>query len=400
MASAPHILVLFRHFGPYHVARLNALAKSARVTAVEFARDDDEYPWGAKREAHDFVWHSLCDAYPVHLPARASAGRKLTSLIDTADPEVLAVPGWSEPLALAALAAASRRGIPAVAMSDSKADDFPRRAIRERIKRHILSRFSAALVAGSAHRDYLVSLGFPPERIVAGFDVVDNRHFADGADQARAAAADLREKHNLPAAYFLASARFIAKKNLDGLLDAYRRHRDAVGAGAWDLVITGDGPLRGALETVANRHGIGGNIHMPGFANYDDLPVYYGLAGAFILPSHTDQWGLVVNEAMAAGLPVLVSTGSGCAGDLVEEGGNGFTFDPSNPAGLADLMRRMSDGSCNLTGMGEASREIIAGWDLNRFAAGMREACRLAVEAGAKRPNQIDMAILMGLAFR
>lgn len=396
----PHILVLFRHFGPYHIARLNALGRIARVSAIEFARQDSEYSWGATPGAHDFAWHSLSDTYPVPLPARAAAGRKLDALIEAADPDVVAVPGWSEPLALAALGVALRRGIAAIVMSDSKADDFPRRAPRERIKRYVLTRFSAALVAGSAHCAYLVSLGFPAERIVPGYDVVDNRHFADGAAKARGEAAGMGKKYGLPGAYFLASARFITKKNLNGLLEAYRRYRDAAGAGAWGLVIIGDGPLRGALEAAAGSLGLDANVHMPGFAAYDDLPVHYGLAGAFILPSHTDQWGLVVNEAMAAGLPVLVSTGCGCAGDLVEEGGNGFTFDPSDPAGLADLMRRLSDGSCDLKAMGEASCGIIAKWDLDRFAEGMSQACRLALGAGTKRPALIDKAILAGLALR
>jgi glycosyltransferase involved in cell wall biosynthesis len=400
MAGKPHILVLFRHFGPYHVARLDALAKSAQVTAIEFARDDGEYPWNVKLGAHDFAWYGLCEAYPVRLPARAAAGRKLAALINAADPDVVAVPGWSEPLALAALATASRRGIPAIAMSDSKADDFPRKAVRERIKRLVLSRYSAALVAGSAHHAYLVSLDFPPGRIVTGYDVVDNRHFSDGAASARAAAPALRGKFDLPPVYFLASVRFIAKKNLDGLLDAYRIYRDAAGAGAWDLVIIGDGPLRGALEAAADNLGIGDHVHMPGFADYGDLPIYYGLAGAFVLPSHTDQWGLVVNEAMAAGLPVLVSAGCGSAGDLVEEGGNGFTFDPSDRSGLAGLMARLSDGSSDLKAMGEASGRIIESWDLDRFSTGMSDACRLALEAGAKRSTLIDKAILTGLALR
>ena len=81
---------------------------------------------------------------------------------------------------------------------------------------------------------------------------------------------------------------------------------------------------------------------MPGFKQYDELPIYYGLAGAFIHASTTEQWGLVVNEAMAAGLPVIVSERCGCAPDLVENGRNGFTFDPYDVDALTHLMLKMA----------------------------------------------------------
>jgi glycosyltransferase involved in cell wall biosynthesis len=113
---------------------------------------------------------------------------------------------------------------------------------------------------------------------------------------------------------------------------------------------------------------------MPGFKQYEELPHYYAHAGAFIHASTTEQWGLVVNEAMASGLPVLVSNRCGCAADLVKEGENGWTFDPRNEEQMADGMRRISADDEVRFAMGSRSREIIRRWGPDRFAAGLSDA--------------------------
>ena len=106
----------------------------------------------------------------------------------------------------------------------------------------------------------------------------------------------------------------------------------------WSLVLLGDGPLKSDLCRLISDLRLDACVHLPGFKQYHELPVYYGLASAFVHASTTEQWGLVVNEAMASGLPVLVSNRCGCAQDLVKEGVNGFTFDPCNVEQLAQLM--------------------------------------------------------------
>jgi glycosyltransferase involved in cell wall biosynthesis len=120
---------------------------------------------------------------------------------------------------------------------------------------------------------------------------------------------------------------------------------------------------------------------MTGFKQYPDLPAYYGLASAFIHASTTEQWGLVVNEAMASGLPVLVSNRCGCAPDLVQERVNGFTFDPLDVEQLARLMVQLSSGLVDLRRMGDASRKIITDWGPERFASGLRQAAEMAHSA-------------------
>jgi glycosyltransferase involved in cell wall biosynthesis len=117
--------------------------------------------------------------------------------------------------------------------------------------------------------------------------------------------------------------------------------------------------------------------------------------------STTEQWGLVVNEAMAAGLPVLVSDRCGCAPDLVEVGVNGFTFDPCGVEELAGLMQRvaaMTDGQRDA--MGRASQRIIADWGPERFADGLMQAVQAALRRPPPTPSLFDQALVWALARR
>ena len=160
-------------------------------------------------------------------------------------------------------------------------------------------------------------------------------------------------------------------------------------------MLLGDGALRSAVESRIARPDLAGSVVLAGFRQYDELPAWYGLASAFVHASTTEQWGLVVNEAMASGLPVLVSNRCGCAPDLVEDGVNGFTFDPYDVEALAGLMQRVAAMTDERrAAMGRAGQRIIADWGPERFADGLMQAVRsgaapAAAEArrGSTRPS-------------
>ncbi len=277
-------------------------------------------------------------------------------------------------------------------MTDTKRDSSPRVGWKEAVKRRIVQQFDAALCGGIPHRSYLEELGMLPDRIFDGCDVVDNEYFEQGADKVRQAPDRYRPVVGLGSGqpFFLASARFIKRKNINGLLRAYASYRLGLKCRGeaehpWGLVILGGGAERDALESVVRSEGIQG-VCFAGFRQIDQLPVYYGLAGAFIHPALQDEWGLVVNEAMAAGLPVIVSNRCGCAPDLVLENKNGFTFDPQDVGKLAHLMTLFSSGRVDARAMGVASREHIKGWGLERFVHGLwgslQAALRSRLDAG------------------
>ena len=171
------IALLFRSYGPYHLARLNALRQRHSVLALEYSDADSDYGWqetDRKREAGVITLRETNSSANMAAPF---AGRLAVELRRFAS-DAMAIPGYAEPFALSALRTCKTLGIPAVLMSDTHAGSVSRNAARETLKRKLLPLYRSAFVAGVPHAEYLVSLGFPVQRIATGFDVVDNRHFA------------------------------------------------------------------------------------------------------------------------------------------------------------------------------------------------------------------------------
>jgi glycosyltransferase involved in cell wall biosynthesis len=262
-------------------------------------------------------------------------------------------------------------------MSETKWDDRRRTWWRLALARRMARLCDVALVSGSAAGEYAVMLGIPRENIFRQYGVVGNEHFAAAA------------RHNghpgSDPPYFLACGRFIdERKNFTTLLDAYARYRARYGSG-WGLVLCGDGPDRARLEQRVATLSLP-DVRFSGFLQLAELAELYGAAGCFIHPAVNEAWGLVVNEAMAAGLPVLVSRRAGCAYDLVHERSNGRTFDPYDAAELAELMGEVAAmPRGRRREMGLASQTIVDRFSSQQFARGLADALRAAGQSRAQR---------------
>ena len=341
------IAIIFHRLGPYHQARLKAAAKLCRVLAIEEGAYTSEYAWdkvSSVGEGFERITLVHEDDPLRHRLAEALA-RRVREALQRHQPEVIAIPGWSDPAALAALGWGLNHGVPCVVMSESTALDEPRRPWKEWVKSRVVQLCSAGLAGGTPHVEYLATLGLPREQVFPGYDAVDNDHFFSGAQAARANDSAERARLQLPPRFLLASSRFVAQKNLPTLLESFARYSQEVGENAWKLVLLGDGLLRTELLELRRTLHLKDAVLLPGFKQYDELPAYYGLAGAFVHASTREPWGLVVNEAMAAGLPVLVSERCGCARDLVVSGENGFVFNPADPRELAARITQITRAS-------------------------------------------------------
>ncbi len=385
MVYTPAIAVVFHHIGPYHHARLNAAADRRSVTGFEWSAKAGD-AWGAADFPAQYRKVSLFSEATDQYPAKAQLQRAFWSALEQADPDVVAVNGWNNFGSLVAADCCVRRGIPMVVMSESARQDEPRTWWKEMIKRRIVALYSAALVGGQRHIEYLVELGMPRDRIFTGYDVVDNDYFARRTLEIRNSKFEIRKQYGLPENYFLASARFIEKKNLPTLIRAYAAYRqksEASGNPPWDVVLLGDGPLREALKSQLSTLNLHRHVRLPGFKQYDELPVYYALAKAFVHASTTEQWGLVVNEAIASGLPVIVSNRCGCVPELVQ--GNGFTFEPTDEHELVSRLLQMASLSDDeRRRLGDASYRIAAKFAPERFGEGLEEAAQLALNQPRK----------------
>ena len=381
-----NLAVFFFRFGPYHVARLNAVGQRVSLTAIELSGRAMEYAWDPVDAPPTFERVTVFPDHSHREVSRPVLRRRIGAVLDDAAPDAVALPGWDDPGTLAALDACRSRDIPRVVMSASSALDAPRTWWREAVKEQVVRSYDAGLVGGTRHADYLQSLGMPTDRTFTGYNVVDNAHFADGAVEARSHADARREALDLPDRYFLAIGRFIPKKNFARLLDAFARYRTEA-ADPWDLVLLGDGPLDADLRAQRADLGLTESVHLPGFRQYPELPAYYGLAGAFVHPSLREQWGLVVNEAMAAGLPVAVSDRCGCVPDLVDPGRNGVTFDPNDTDALVRSLRHLSSDRADRASMGAASEAIIADWTPDHFATQLLRAADAAIRHRQSHPS-------------
>jgi 1,2-diacylglycerol 3-alpha-glucosyltransferase len=394
MERKPAVAVVFHHIGPYHHARLNAAAERLSVTGIEWSASSYE-GWGAVATPAQYHKISLFSEATDHYPSKAELWRGFWWALDQAKPDVVAVNGWNNFGSLIVANCCVRRGIPMVVMSESARQDETRTWWKEMLKQRVVGLYSAALVGGQRHVEYLVELGMPRERIFTGYDVVDNEYFREKTEEIRSQTSEIRPKYQLPENYFLASARFIEKKNLPTLISAYGKYRNKSQAGGnqpWDLVLLGDGPLRETLNSQLSTLTLHGHVHFPGFKQYDELPVYYALAKAFVHPSTTEQWGLVVNEAVASGLPVIVSERCGCVPELVQ--GNGFTFDPTSEHELTARLLQMeslSDGKRKQ--FGNASYSIAANFVPERFGEGLELAAQLAFSRPRKTSPLTGMLI-------
>jgi 1,2-diacylglycerol 3-alpha-glucosyltransferase len=392
------VAVLFRRIGPYHHARLNGAGRLFDVFGLEACAMDDTYAWDKVNGAAGFTRVTLTEHWKSNPAWKFHLQLKTRHALDSIRPAVVALPGWSSADALGALLWCAATQTPAVLMSESTEWDELRKAWKEKLKRRVAGCCSAALVGGRAHADYLAKLGMPADRIFTGYDAVDNEHFSRGAAEVRERAGKARLELGLPQRFFLASARFIDKKNLPGLLEAYARYSRMAGSDAWHLVLLGDGPLKLRITTLISELKLQDRVHLPGFRQYAQLPAYYALASAFVHASTSEPWGLVVNEALASGLPVLVSRRCGCARELVREGINGHTFDPQEPEQLAVLMHALH--SADLSAMGRAGLELVSEWGPARFASGLSEAVEAAKRNGPPRFNALDQSLIQLLLLR
>ncbi len=388
------IAIIFNRFGPYHYARLKAAGRINEIFGIELCANDDVYKWEVINNIEGFEKITLFKDKDIIYQPFKLIQEKIENVIDRIKPDVLALNGYTERGILATLSFALKEEIPVVLMSDSNAYDFNRNYFREKIKKRIVSMYSAGLASGKSATDYLANLGLPTRSIFTGLDVVDNEYFRRSAKDARKKVNEIRKKLLLPENYFLAINRFIPKKNIISLLEAYSKYIKLTKNNVWGLVLIGDGPQRNYIEQKIKDLKLTDQVILPGFMQYDELPVYYGLANVFIHFSKREQWGLVVNEAMAAGLPVIVSDRCGCSYDLVKEGGNGFRVNPFKIESLVSIMLRISYSDFNIKLLGKKSLEIISNWTPNTFADSIDKAAKAALVAPKHRMSIINKLIL------
>lgn len=367
MAESRSIAFVWGQFGPYHMDRCEAAGRDlhpAAVVGIEVASASDYYAWSPTGSGRHFRKLTLFPGRSYNQTSRFARFRRLVGACLSCRVRHVFLCHIDQVEYFAAALVLRLLGRRLYVMTESKFDDLPRSAWREVAKKLFYLPYRGALVGGSRHRQYMRFLGFRDDRIAAGYDGVS-------CDRVRGLAGRPPAPDGEPfaARNFIIVARLVAKKNLGVAVDAYRRYRDLAGMAARDLVIYGAGPLEDDLRTQAA--GLDG-IRFMGFQQEAAIARALASALALILPSTEEQWGLVVNEATAMGVPSLVSDQVGARDLLVRHEVSGYVFEPDNCEGLARLMHRIGSDEAEWRRLAEGAAAIAPAGDAARFAEGVR----------------------------
>jgi len=290
---------------------------------------------------------------------------------------VIFMPGWGSFSCLLGMLACRVAGVPFFLYGDSS---FPppeetfRSRMRARFLRTLFGLAGGFMVSGVLNAAYYQHYGADPARFFLLPWAVDNERFERASRLTPEERRSLRESHGIRDGdvAFLFSAKLVERKDPLTLLRAHElmqsRERSVV-------LFMGDGVLREPLERYAREHHLD-RVRFLGFINQAEIPRYYAMSDVFVLPSIYEPRGAVLNEAMATGLPLIVTDRCGAIGDIVLPGENACIYPAGNAEALAALMDQLTEDADLRERMAARSREIIAGWDYRKGVEGVMSMLR------------------------
>jgi glycosyltransferase involved in cell wall biosynthesis len=366
------IILIWAQFGPYHMDRCEALSRhlrdKARVFGLEIAADSDTYAWEKTGNGVSFTKYTLFPNQKFEKTTFPARFFRILKFCWRMRASYVFISTFA--LAEFFLIALSLRflGRRVYAMEDSKFDTKQRFPLRELIKAIFYAPYHGVLVSGTRTKNYMHFMRFPNEKIFIGYDTVS-------IDRVRMLANSPPAPNGVPQSerHFTIISRLVPVKNIPMAIAAYDKYKLLAGSSARDLHICGSGELEDHLRSNVAKRGLSG-VRFHGFLPATGVARILATSLALILPSTEEQWGLVVNEAVAMGVPILCSDNVGARDSLVRTGVNGFVFEPDNAEGLAYLMHRLATDEVEWRRFAEASCRIAAEGDVNRFAEGVARA--------------------------
>lgn len=372
MTDKRPVIFFWDMLGPYHCDRLKAvaehLADRVDVMGVQWTGVSDIYGWQSQPGEQEAVI-TLFEAHQDYkASSRFSRYSRLVKYCLERRPKAVFVCHYERPEVFFAAVRLRFAGIPVFVMQASKFDDYQRFLPREVGKSLLYAPYNGAVAGSPRTRDYLRFLGLYNRPIEIGYDTVSLRAMRELAAQdpdGEGRTADHADRD------FVIIARLVEKKNLFMALAAYRRYLDSLADGdrARRLIVIGTGPLEQSLKTRAQELALDQDkVVWRGYLERKDIANQLLKALALILPSTEEQFGLVVNEALAFDLPILISVACGARDELVRVEENGFLFEPDNPEGLSRLMQRLAQDEALFQSLREGARKRAPLADASRFA--------------------------------
>ena len=373
--TKPALIFSWEMFGPYHMDRLEAVGRRLGhlydVVGLEVGSKSHTYAWDSTGSGHSFRKITL-------FPGRSKADipsfqvyRALLRECRKAKASHVFLCHYEDPDVFALAVTMRMLGRKVVNMNASKFDDKPRVLWREALKSLLYKPYQAAI--GGSHRtvDYYRFLGLPKDRLFIGYDTLSLERIRRLSGMAPAPdGVPFAERH------FTIIARFVPKKNLFRAVEAYDLYRRLAGETARPLHLCGSGPLEADLRAEVARRGLEGHILFRGFLQEKGIAETLGSTLCLLLPSLEEQFGLVVNEALAMGVPTILSDQCGARDVLIRSGLNGHIVEPDNPEGLARHMHAVASDEAEWRRLSLNGRPFQALADADFFAESVEKALR------------------------
>jgi glycosyltransferase involved in cell wall biosynthesis len=328
--------------------------------------------------------------------------RGIGRALEESSPDVVLLPGWHSATYLRALYFCRRRGIPILFRGDTHLGNRPpgwKGHLWRARTRVLLRAFDSYLAVGTRVREYLRSFGVPDSQIFNCAHCVDNNFFYESTAPYR----NSERREELRRSFGLGSDDFVAL--FAGKLEANKRPADVLEAAArmgngFSVLMVGTGELSGSLRAQAERLNV--KLLSAGFLNQTQMGQAYAASDCLVLPSAGESWGLVVNEAMATGLPCVVSDRVGCAPDLVKGGETGFVFPMGDIESLVSELKLVKEAKEQGRGWSTACRARAALFSFEAATQGLLEACQRVRQRTTSEPPRVlaccgHMVIVAGL---
>lgn len=384
-----NILALHTDFRIYWPARLKALNRALNkrgdtLDVVEIAGEGSPYAFSKREGDISLNWHIL---FPKEKPENLAGKQieeRLYPLLDRINPDVIIAGA----IAFSSGALAVNWGIihnkRVIVFDDAKIETVKRSPIVDFIKQAVYNGVDALLYPAPEWIETGKYWKFRPEQLFYGIDVVDNNFW--GNPQHLNCQWDR---------FFLAVGRQIPKKNFLTIVKSYCRYASRIGTDAYDLVLIGDGPDHKSIVDLANRSGLSDKIFFLPFLPQEDLSTMYSNSQALIVCSIEETWGLVINEAMASGCPVIASVQSGATNTLVQEGVNGYKFSCEDEENLTEIMIRFHNLPFQHKElMRQEAKRIISKWGLEYFVQSCCQAIDYVVSGPKRKITILDRIII------
>jgi 1,2-diacylglycerol 3-alpha-glucosyltransferase len=357
--GGPEVVIVHNHWIHYKDLLFRAMLDVLPGFTVLFTAETSKFRLPARALAEAPYAHEI--SFPGeyervnNLHAAIRTWRALTRI----RPRVLVVSGWYDGAAWGAWAWGTVHKVPMLLWAESNSYDRPRHFALEAVKKLFVKRFAKAHVYGQSNREYILQLGMEDHQILTKRAVLDVRRFTRRPEV----------RKDPDCLTFLYVGRFSPEKNLESLLEAIHQLRGERLPKPLKLVLAGYGPLESALRTLAGKLNLQDSVVFTGAVEQEQLPSVYSAADVFVLPSLSEPWGLVANEAMCCELPVAVSNRCGCAKDLAMRD-TGWIFDPTDIVDMVRVLRCAAlTPPARLTEMGKRARELSIQYSPENCAA-------------------------------